>query len=505
MPPLTWWLTGAAIALLAFGLRVIVHAGRTPGGVDTWYYLAYADAVRRRPSFDVRLPQYLLQDERQSYPPFFPMLLALIPRAWLRRFYWAVSPLIDCVHLLLLYWVTFRMTDNVAVAAMAAATYAFTPHLISETRSLSARPFGSLLHSFTILAMFKFTIFSPTPLWAAVATLSAGLLFLSSAAMATALVVVCATFTLYFRDPWYIALAGAGLAVAFVMSRGHMVRVIQNYVFALDYWRRNRGWYGAHPVHDSPVVGGGDRAGRTPPQRPGFLGRNTMQQLIRLFGENPFLLTLPLVPYTGGAWSARLYWWAMTLVVLAVVATVVPPLRAFGPGRAYMKAAIFPIAYTIAAGIGTVSGFLRPLGMLTISCVIVSVVAIAFFCITIRRRSTEQTVSVPDSLDDAARRLATLEPGAVFVLPYMYADFVCYASGRPVVWGGHCGNLRRFEWITPRISRPIPDLFKDLHVRYVLLDHRFAKPDDLGVAANVRARWESGQFAIYEYAPRAAD
>ena len=69
IPPPLWWLTGAVIALLAFGLRVIVHAGRTPGGVDTWYYLAYADAVRRRPSFDVRLPQYLLQDERQSYPP----------------------------------------------------------------------------------------------------------------------------------------------------------------------------------------------------------------------------------------------------------------------------------------------------------------------------------------------------------------------------------------------------------------------------------------------------
>src|SRR5688572_5498146 len=107
------------------------------------------------------------------------MLLALIPRGWLRRFYWTVSPLNDCVHLLLLYWVAFRMTDNVAVAAIAAATYAFTPHLISETRSLSARPFGSLLHSFTILAMFKFTIFTPTPFWAAIATLSASLLFLS--------------------------------------------------------------------------------------------------------------------------------------------------------------------------------------------------------------------------------------------------------------------------------------------------------------------------------------
>src|SRR3954451_20728497 len=127
--------TGAALAALALLARVIVHVGRTPGGIDTWYYLAFADAVRRRPSLDVRLPQYLLQDEVQSYPPLFPTLLALVPRRALDRWYWTLSPLIDCVHLLVLYAVTFRLTGSVYVAAVAAATYAFTPHLVSETRS----------------------------------------------------------------------------------------------------------------------------------------------------------------------------------------------------------------------------------------------------------------------------------------------------------------------------------------------------------------------------------
>ena len=65
MPPLAWWLVALPIVAFAFALRVGVHAGRPPGGVDTWYFLAYADAFRRRPGLDVRLPQYLLQDERQ--------------------------------------------------------------------------------------------------------------------------------------------------------------------------------------------------------------------------------------------------------------------------------------------------------------------------------------------------------------------------------------------------------------------------------------------------------
>ncbi len=145
------WFPGLLIAALAFVLRVAVHVGREPGGVDTWYLLAYADAVRRKPGFDIRLPQYLLQDERQSYPPLFPMLLALVPTAWLRRWFWVVSPAIDCAHLLFLYFVCYRITASAVIASLSAAAYAFTPQLVSDTRSLSARPFGALLCSLALV------------------------------------------------------------------------------------------------------------------------------------------------------------------------------------------------------------------------------------------------------------------------------------------------------------------------------------------------------------------
>jgi len=87
-------MTSAAIALglfcasVAFVLRVVVHFGRQPGGVDTWYHLAYARAVRRQRRLDPSLPLYLLQDERQSYPPLFPLFLALLPERWLDRWFW---------------------------------------------------------------------------------------------------------------------------------------------------------------------------------------------------------------------------------------------------------------------------------------------------------------------------------------------------------------------------------------------------------------------------------
>jgi hypothetical protein len=222
MPPAEFWLAVVPLALVAFGLRVAVHAGRAPGGVDTWYYLAYADAFRARPSLDVRLPQYLLQDERQSYPPVFPSLLGLLPRGFLSRYFWTISPAVDCLHLLLLAFVAHRLTASVPVAALAAGAYAFTPQLVSETRSLMPRSFGALVNSLALLLLLKACV-SPTggPAWLAASAACGSLLMLSSAAMSAAYLFTCGVFTVVFGDLRPGLVAAAAFALAFPLSAGH--------------------------------------------------------------------------------------------------------------------------------------------------------------------------------------------------------------------------------------------------------------------------------------------
>lgn len=497
MPPLEWWLLGLPIVAFAFALRVGVHGGRAPGGVDTWYYLAYAAAVRRRPGLDVRLPQYLLQDERQSYPPLFPSLLALLPERWLRRWFWTVSPAIDCLHLLLLYFVTYRLTASPAVAGLAGLSYACTPHLVSETRSLSARPFGALLHSVAMICLLKYALSGAAWHWLGAAVLSGAALFLASAAMAAAYGIVCATLSLVFADPRYLAVAFAALAAAFLLSGGHYGAVVRNYLHAVGYWRRNRNTYGAHPVHDSPVYGRREPT-RAVAARAGFLGGNAAQQLLRLVGENPFLLALPLAPRGFEPWGPRLWSWAVTLAVLSVVATLLPPLRAFGPGRSYMKAGIFPTAYTLAFGIGSIRGLTNTVGIVTLVCLSFSLGGIWFFYAYVRDQHTEQTMTTPPALAEATAGLAALPPGGVLVLPYMYADYVCYNSGRPVLWGGHCGDLSRFEQITPVIRHPLPDLVPEHGVRYLLLDTLYVQPDELRLSDWCERRGRYASFELFE-------
>src|SRR3979409_2024058 len=106
---MAFMLVGLVLVGLALYLRLRIFIGTRPGGVDTWYYLASAEAIRRQKRLPISLPQRLLHDAKESYPAVFPLFLAALQPGWLRSYFWLVSPIIDAVQLLLLYLLTFRL------------------------------------------------------------------------------------------------------------------------------------------------------------------------------------------------------------------------------------------------------------------------------------------------------------------------------------------------------------------------------------------------------------
>src|SRR3979411_1466841 len=93
MQAMAFMLVGLGLVGLALYLRLRVFIGTRPGGVDTWYYLASAEAIRTQKRLPIRLPQYLQHDDRESYPAVFPLFLALLSPTWLRTYFWLLSPL----------------------------------------------------------------------------------------------------------------------------------------------------------------------------------------------------------------------------------------------------------------------------------------------------------------------------------------------------------------------------------------------------------------------------
>ena len=496
-------LAAIGIFALAFFARTAVLLGREPGGVDAWYYLAYARAFRKKPGLRVELPQYLLQDLEQSYPPVFPSLLGLLPESVRARSFWAISPAIDCLTLLLLFLLALKLTAAPTVALIAALAYAVSPTLISETRALSPRSFGVFLQALSLVLMMRSIIGVHHWTWTAAAVLSGAVLVLSTGSSAASYFFVAASLSVAFLEPLYFATACAALIVAWFGSFGHATRMLKNYRDAVRFWIRHRSTFGSHPILDSPVYGGPRRHAAARPREFGFLGQGLGPQLLRLLGENPFLLVLPFAhPLSAGPWAHALFVWAASLSALAVIATIVWPLRAFGPGRNYMKSAIFPTAYILAAGIGTPEGLLKPAGLATLAALGASVLSILFFLVYTRSKKNEITAHVPRGLREMAECLAGLPEGGVVCLPGGYSDYITYQTGRPVLWGSHSGSLHRFELVSPTWRERVEGAARRHGVRYLVIERTYVDPAVLKLDDDCAHLATSDAFELYDLRAR---
>jgi hypothetical protein len=499
-------LVGLALVGLALYLRLRIFIGTRPGGVDTWYYLASAEAIRKQKRLPISLPQYLLHDDKESYPAVFPLFLALLPQGWLQSYFWLVSPIIDSVQLLLLYLLTFRLTDSVLSAGTAGLIYAVTPQLISETRNLNGRAFASLLLTITMLVLLRSVIPSIGPsgnltgpgdygLWI-VGTLLVAILYNTHTSTTIAFLVSVTTLSFVFGE-WRLLAAGvAGLPLAILISGGYYLRVIRNHVYAARFWMRNVQFTRAHQIDDSPLFGAPPTGGqRTTPHG---LYRSRLLLGARVLGENPFILPMLLTPIPQNVWAAHMYWWAVAILAWSLLTTFGGPLRILGPGFHYMKTSVFPTAYVLSVTVNVQEGAISWVGLALVIAMIASFAALAYFYRLMARRQTEHTAQTPPHLAEAAAYLRALPGPRALVLPSMYADFVAYAARKAVVWGGHSGNLDKFEEFYPVLRKPLDYFVERYAVDYLVLDEAYVQPERLGIESTISQLEQYGPIRIYE-------
>lgn len=502
---MTFMLVGFGLVGLALYLRLRIFIGTRPGGVDTWYYLASAEAIRSQKRLPISLPQYLLQDETESYPAVFPLFLAALPQRWLKSYFWLLSPIIDAVHLLLLYLLAFRLTDSVLAAGTAGLIYAVTPQLISETRNLNGRAFASLLQTVTMLVLLRSIIPSVSPtswlsdngqlvVWL-IGVLLVAVLYNTHTSTTIAFLVSAATVSFVFGERRLILAAVLGLPVAIAISRGYYLRVVQNHLYAFRFWLGNVRYTRAHQVQDSPLFG----AAAGPRQRQGGAGlyRSTLQLGLRVLGENPFILAMLVTPIPDNIWAKHMYWWAVAILIWSLLTTFGGPLRILGPGFHYMKTSVFPTAYVLSVAVNIQEGTFSVVGLAVLISLIASFAALAYFYRVMARRETEHTAQTPPDLAEAASYLKRLPGERVLVLPSMYADFVAYNAQKSVVWGGHSGNLARFSEFYPVLRKPIDYFIDRYSVDYLVLDHAYVSPDELRLEDSVSMVSTFGPIVLY--------
>jgi hypothetical protein len=248
-------------------------------------------------------------------------------------------------------------------------------------------------------------------------------------------------------------------------------------------------------VDDSPLFGNGEAHSGSGLYASGW--RSRVSLAIRVLGENPFILAMLVTPIPANVWAFHTYWWAVAILAWALLTTFGGPLRIFGPGFHYMKASVFPSAYTLAVTVNMREGGLTAFDATLLVSFLGSFAALAYFYRVMDRRQTELTAQTPPDLARATEFLRDLPHGSVLVLPNMYADFVAYNADKRVLWGGHSGNLSRFEEFFPVIRKPLGYFFERYCIAYVLLDQIYATPERLQIGDSTDLLETFGSFGVY--------
>ncbi len=131
-------------------------------GQDTWVYLLVADVIRKKRGLPDKIENFIYVGPF-GYPPLFPSLLSLIPEKTLERVAWIISPIIEAIHIVLIYGICFFITQSPGVGICAMFLYAIHPEMVIETSNLNSRALGSLFFTVSIVSIiaFKNVLFFP--------------------------------------------------------------------------------------------------------------------------------------------------------------------------------------------------------------------------------------------------------------------------------------------------------------------------------------------------------
>lgn len=471
---LVWLFAGVLALVLSGAARVAFFRASRGTAVDHYYWILAARAYRGITGLPVRIHgKYLLEDERQAYPPGFGLLLAAFPEAFLasRR----SSLLIVAVDgLTLVVVLGSGLALGIAPAGLLAIclVYGLAPVLVAYNTQLTSRGLGNLL---LVVSLFAQAGASTSTGIAAL-----GLALLGACALAAVIVThkMTTQFFVFLWLPWPFALAPLGpfgawigaltplAALAFAtLATGRRYQALQWQAHwdIVTFWWRNWRFLGVHQFRQSPIYGDAKRCAPDAFHGEGFAGAR--RHAILLAAYLPVALPLPATLLFAPSPPAFVLAWFAVAIFAALATLYIPALKCLGGGHLYMFNAVPPAALWWGFALSD-SGLSPPVTVLFTSGLIIT--ALSFAAGLNRRSSRAGTAdSDPSAL---VSRLAREPATRVAAFPMTLTERIALETDHAIFWGGHGLGFRTLEPYWPVMRKPVGEALRCWCVRWAILD-----------------------------------
>lgn len=480
-------------------------------GCDAYYFLLTAEEFRKRKRLPITLPlYYLLEPQEMAYPPGLSIILGLLPDEWLKRYYWALSPVIDIVPLGLLgVWV--GSSYGIAWAWPACLAYSANSSLLLEFSSLTSRTLGLALGSAFLLFAFSASQHSIAALALAIMI---GVLLLYTHKMSIQLLWFLSPFlAITSGNPIWLVPLPAAYLIALAIAPRLFVLILRAHWDIVSFWNRNWALLGAHVIRRSPIYGSGEGS---VVQDVGYYRQHDLSwiwsRIRKILDYNCFVLFLPFVAIKWADLTALerfAFVWVVGTYLWGVATYLIPPLRCLGEGNKYFKYAIVPsLVMTVAVLNGNENALAW---VLAGGCAIWTAYAYIRGVRAVRGAATANTGRLTPSLTRIFDRLKAVDGARIMCLPLHLCDLAAYHTRRPVLWGTHGLGFKEAEPLFPVMLRPIDDFVRNYQLTHLVLDEDYVSSEELrlhGVRRIVReanySLWAFGDAAVSSMADSAS-
>jgi hypothetical protein len=435
------------------------------------------------------MSEFLMEPGEQRYPPLLAAALALLPEALRLRLRDWVSPVVDLMHLAVVFAAAAALGLPPASMLIAGLVYAITPTLALEYATLNPRSLASLLFTAFMLCLFSASVREGWG-WLAAGGLAGALLLLTNKMAAQMLALAAVGTAVAVERSLPLAFACLAAAVAIVLSGGFYRQVLRGHFEILRYYARHIPDLNRHQIYDSPIAPPGGPSGSRPLYEPGLKGNWRLARV--LIANNPWMVLLPWAFLLAPSSPANRFLglWAGLPVAAALVTTLVPPLRFLGQGFRYLKFGVFPLSLLIAqvfAGWPAVLWTVPP--------------AVASLAVIARLQSARPLETIDDDLLRVMAFLRAHPAELAATIPTHRSGLLAFLGGKRVIGGGHGGGYRQLEVWAPVIRQPVGEILDSYGVRLLLVDTGFVEPADLRLPAEFREVLRRGRYVLLEKSP----
>jgi len=390
-----------AIVLVARLAQWHFYLGRRLKGMflssaDTWIFLIDAQKMREH---GFKLSSRIRADSVEAdkyYPPLFFYLLAVVPEKFVKPMVKYGPALADAFISLILTISTILITNNIALAALAAGVYLSSPMIFQQTFCFCIRPLSILLVSLIYLFSLNFSWFN----FLVISVLVAFILLLHKFA-AQGVLFTSLAFLFIGRFDYLLSVA-AGFLISLAISKGYYLEVLKAH---LDHLKSSYLKQFVHSCTESPLRKTAALAIYCP--------------WILFFAASIFVLW-------GTVFSASLissFVWIITLVLFAVL-TNFWRFRIIGEGWRYLGYMVFPSAFWAAYAVNHSPNLLWVYAPFIVAGVVIGY----YYVLRLFRRHQKYIVSEADT--EIFKEISTIEGRSIAALPKEFTYPLSYFSGK---------------------------------------------------------------------------